>query len=239
MGRRIKLDRYDDDIIIRETVKDDRKQADKVENKQQLDKLLDRNGAVANEIQDRPYGEHLVGYNADGTRKVEKERVKREITGLKQEIVGARGYSKRYTDTIIDQQLALDEDGKVLTGREKRNLNARRYQVRAKALLTLARVGEVEISSYDKGILNGLAAGQYDDVVYGKQDRRGQRRYERGTLVSEYERNNANYSVRSSDPAGRARAAELTERLREANRGGGASRTGRGSFYDEIRRDIA
>lgn len=212
MGRKIKL-RSDEDFDLVVKLKDDRHKADKVKTPQQLDMFLNSNGAVANQLYiEGGYDNPLIAYNPDGTRRVNKENVKQAVLDLREEIVNTRFEPKERTQDLIDSNLAYDlETGNPLTRQQKINANNRQYQIRAQALLLAARVGDVDISSYDKGILNKLAEKRYFEAVYGKEDSRGIQRYEKGTF-----RNKLGFDtgrIRYSDSAGEARAREKADQL--------------------------
>lgn len=220
MGKRLRKRKYDEDEIprTRRRPKDDRPKADKVKTDKQFDAFLDQNGAVADAIQEEgiSYKDQIVKYKADGVRTVDRENVKKAVVSLRDEITSTRFTPKEEVEKIARQTIVRDDKGRELTTREKNAEIAYDYQVRAVALLTAARVGDVKLSTYDRGVLNRLAEGQYTDVVYGKVQSDGKRQYERGTFKSKLGFGRG--SVRSSTPEGRARANELRERLREANR---------------------
>lgn len=238
MGRGTRLRQGNQGKIIH--IKDDRRVAQKIDKPKQFDMFLDRGGAVANAIYDEAdYPRQIVEYRADGIRTVNNDNVQNAVTSLREEIVNARFEPKDRIDQLRDEEFLTDETGKPLTIKQKANLEAREYQVRAIALLTAARVGKTKIAPYDKGILNRLARGEYYNVVYGKEDSRGQRQFEKGTFKSKLGFRQG--GVRSSTAEGRARAKELADQLREANSGGqtgGNGKTGYAGykgFYDSIK----
>ena len=215
MGRRLKLrddDQFKDGNTIR-IYKDDRKQAANVETPKQLDMFLDRDGAVARRIADEGGDDRLTEYAADGSRKVNVKNTQKAVKDLREEITNSRFYEKTYIDSV-GNSADLREGDRKLTRREKININKREYQTRAIGLQTVVRAGNVEISNYDKGILNQLAAGNYDDVVYGKQDSSGRRRFEQGTFRNQLGLGRG--AIRSNDPSQRARAREKADQLRES-----------------------
>lgn len=238
MGRGTRLRADSNNKIIR--IKDDRRVAQKIDKPKQFDMFLDRGGAVANAIyEEGGYPNQIVAYRADGIRTVNNENVQKAVTSLREEIVNARFEPKERIDKLRDEESLIDETGKPLTRKQKANLQAREYQVRAIGLLTAIRVGKTKVAPYDKGILNRLAKGEYYDVVYGKEDSRGQRQFEKGTFRSKLDFREGNAQSRTAE--GRARAKELADRLREANIGGrsrGKSKTGYSGykgFYDSIK----
>lgn len=238
MGRGTRLRGDNNNKIIR--IKDDRRVAQKIDKPKQFDMFLDRGGAVATAIyEEGGYPNQIVKYGADGVRTVNNDNVQKAVTSLREEIINARFEPKERIDKLRDEESLTDETGKPLTSKQKENLEARQYQVRAIALLTAIRVGKTKVAPYDKGILNRLAKGEYYDVVYGAKDSRGQRQFEKGTFKSKLDFRQGN--TQSSTAEGRARAKELADRLREANNvalSRGRSKTGHSGykgFYDSIK----
>lgn len=211
MGRRVQVFGENLERKLFE-VQDDRRKAETIKTPAQLDMFLDRNGAVAIQIEaEGGYDNPLVGYNPDGTRRINKENVKQAVLNLREEITNTRFEPKERTLELIEDTPAYDNTGKPLTYQQKINANNRAYAIRAQALLTAARVGDVQISSYDKGILNKLAEQKYIETVYGKVDRQGRNRYEKGTFRSKLGFDSGR--VRYSDSAGEARAREKADQL--------------------------
>lgn len=183
MGRRrIKLQRYDAFEERNEvyTAPDDRTSAAKVKNQRDLETLVNRRGAVADVLTD--YDNSLVEYGANGALTVNKPAVQRKVESLTETVKNTRFYGV----AEIERQDAQRAAELGLTVKQLRNLDARQYQTEAIATLTAARVGKVQISPYDRGVLNKLAAGEYQETVFGKEDSGGRRQFERGTFVSQY-----------------------------------------------------
>jgi hypothetical protein len=206
MGRkRYRIEQYDafEERRVIRALPDDRKAASKVKNMRELETLSNRRGAVSEELNN--WDSPLVEYGADGTLKVNRDNVKANVEYLTEVVKSTRFYGVREIDRQEQERAA--ELG--VTQKQVRNMDARMYQAKAIATLAAAKVGKVEISAYDKGILNKLAAGQYYEVVFGKESESGKRQFERGTWVSQYGSN------RKSAVPKDARAEEKARILRE------------------------
>lgn len=181
MGRRTKVREYDTFTQTTRLVaaRDDRSRAGKVRNEKDLKRLVNAAspGVVASKVKELD----LIRYKADGSLEVQNAKVQGEAAIIKQEVLAARFYpqseqEKEYQE--IASQYGVSEA-------EARNIVARDYAVRAKAVLTAARADDVKIDSYTVGILNGLERGQYERTVYGKKTESGERRFARGRFFSE------------------------------------------------------
>lgn len=224
MGRKTRGRRYDaqKNSYVVASVRDDRSKARKVQTARQLSLFANNNGAVSNELVKK----NLVTYSGESKVEVNKERVRREVAQIQREIEEARFEG----DDQIKEQYEREAEQLNLTPRQARNLNKREYSIRAQALLTALEVGKVKINSYQKGILNNLANGKYDDAVFGKQKEDGRRRYEAGTFRAQLR----SRRTRSNDPSVQARARENLQYLNEQRAGGRASTQQFGSFLSAV-----
>lgn len=205
MGRQIKFQQYDafeEKNVIRR-IRDDRKDAGKIKTIRDLQTFTNRRGAVSEEINN--WDSPLVEYGSDGALTVNRDNVKQNVEYLTEMVKNTRFYGVKEIDRQEQERAA--ELG--VTVKQIRNIDSRMYQAKAIATLTAAKVGKVEISAYDKGILNKIAAGEYYEVVFGKESASGKRQFERGTWVSQYGSN------RKSAAPKDARAEEKARILRE------------------------
>ncbi len=184
MGRRrLRLQRYDSFAEKNEvyTAPDDRRSAEKVKTRRDLEVFVNRRGAVADALTD--YDTGLVDYAPDGSLRVNNTAVTQQVSYLTEVVKNTRFYGV----AEIERQEAQRADELGITVKQLRNIDSREYQTKALATLTAARVGKVQISPYDRGVLNKLASGGYQEAVFGKLDRNtGKRQFERGTFVSQY-----------------------------------------------------
>jgi hypothetical protein len=206
MGRkRYRIQQYDafEERTVIRAVRDDRKEAGKVKNMRDLETLTNRRGAVSEELNN--WDSPLVEYGADGALTVNRDNVKANVEYLTEMVKNTRFYGVSEIERQ-EQERAADAG---VTPKQIRNIDARMYQAKAIATLTAARIGKIEISAYDKGILNKLAAGEYFEVVFGKERENGKRQFERGTFVTQFQSN------RKSAAPKDARAEEKARLLRE------------------------
>ncbi len=180
MGRGLKLRRYD--TIFEEynvqTVRDDRRRVANLRTETELARYVQssRSGAVRDEL----FQQRLINFDGDDV-KVDRVQVQKRIQQIRESTVADRYYDFDYFQRQYDD-VAQEQN---ISRRQARNLRNRQYQIEAAAVLAAANAGDVKISAYDKGILNKLAAGDYESAVYGKEDNSGKRRYERGRYFTE------------------------------------------------------
>ncbi len=148
------------------------------------------------------YQQRFITFNERDEREIDRTAVQRELKSLQMEVISARELDK---ETFVSY--AKESIG---TAGTRATINAanREYTVRARVLLTAARLTNVPVSPAEKRILNPLSEGKFIDTVYGK---RGQ--FEGGTLATRVRANKGKGS-RSRDPAWAARAQEQLKYLK-------------------------
>ncbi len=182
----------------------------------------DNSGAVGREIKNRG----LVVYGADGKPRVDEQAVLRAAEQAKQQTISAREYPKEVLDREIDE--IAQRDG--ISRKDAKALIKRREQIQAQAILTAANTGKVKIDSYTKGILNNYAAGRYEQAIYGTEDERGKRQFERGTTFRSFRPDEVEFKGASSAVNTQAAKAEKRKDFIQnvQARSGGSSGKGKG-----------
>lgn len=216
MGRRrLRVQRYDpfEERVAVQSFPDDRKTSEKVKNKRDLETLINGRGAVADELTD--FDNPMVDYGSDGSLTVNPENVTRQAEYLSELVKNTRFYGV----AEIERQEAIRAEDAGISVAKLRNLDSRLYQTKALATLTAARIGKIQISAYDRGVLNKLANGEYYETIFGKEDSSGRRQFERGTFVSQY-----GFDRKRGGPKD-ARAEEKARVLREYRFGDGLRRS--------------
>jgi len=158
----------------------------------------------------------LIGFNRDGSYKIEKDNIDDGVRTLRKAIVDTRELPKEETE----RSAAEIGRNRGISGQQVINAVDREYRAQAQAIRIAARLSGYELSPAEKRTLSQAEDSVYQ-AAYGS---RGQ--YESGTLVNRFGIAQRSGRGRTSDPSARARAREQTERLREA--AGTVSASGRG-----------
>lgn len=181
MGRGIKLKRYD--AFLEENsvqrLRDDRAAADKIKNKNDLEKFANKEGGA---VQLELWENKLIDLNDNFEIEVKPDKVKARAAEL------VKGVTELRYNPYDYWRKSVTEEGKELGVSEKQalNLENRESQVQARAVLLAARVGKVKISPYETGVLKKLAYGRVEDVVWGERAQdTGRRQYQRGRYFTE------------------------------------------------------
>lgn len=157
----------------------------------------------------------LIGFNRDGSYKIEQELIDDRVRDLRKAIVDTRELPREETE----RSAAEIGRSRGLTSQQVINAVDREYRAQAQAIRLAARLSGYELSPAEKRTLT-----QADDSVYrAAYGSRGQ--FEGGTLENKLGIARRSGPGRSSDPSARARARENAERLRET--AGTANASGR------------
>lgn len=179
MGRRIKFRVKDTEGDYLLDTKDDRSNASKVSKTGEgFTKLVNSRGIVSQQAKQMK----LFEFTGDGQVRLNKDKIKQEAAALKQQTLGARFYPEEYNRReISDTAKKLN-----ISKRKSRNLIAREYQAKARAILAASKAGNVELDRSTKAILNKYNAGNYEGAIYGNvSPDTGQRQYAKGRYFAE------------------------------------------------------
>lgn len=185
MGRSIstrQLNPFTGETTLRR-IRDDRQAAQSVRSSEDLREIVsnrfDRvDGAVGQQIREN----RLAEYDSNRRIVINRERVQAEAQNIRRETLAARFYPQEELDRELDD---TSRDFNV-SRQQARNIRSREAQVRAQAVLTAARAGDVQIDRNTRGILNNYARGDYERAIYGNVNPdTGQRTYARGRYRTE------------------------------------------------------
>lgn len=188
MGRRkkkaVRYSEFTESYYLAE-VRDDVSLANpaKVKSEADLDKLVKRKQLPLIEEFDGPVSyelksSQLVTIDAQGKTRVNPTKVVQEAENVKQQVLDARYYGREIYDKQVKEYISQYK----VTPKQAENLIAIDYKIKARAILVSANAGKIKIDSYTKGILNSLAAGKYEETVFGKEG--AVRRYDKGTYFT-------------------------------------------------------
>jgi hypothetical protein len=211
--RKIVYNDFAEDYIIEESSGyDDTRRYSKVSDTKALRRAMAKDGAT------QDYLEQLTYFEGESL-KINKAAVQREAATIRAMVKDARFAG---IDEYERENKSKAERYK-LPAETFESMNERDFKNRAQAVLTAAKVGKVELSAYDKGVLRKLAAGRYKDVVFGHvKDEYGRRTYERGTFRSQYRgKNTGRKSARQQAIADEMRDKGYLKRGRTVNKKNG------------------
>lgn len=179
MGRRIKIRVQDSDSEYILNVRDDRSRATKVaKTGEGFKSLANSRGIVSQQAKQMK----LFAFTGDGQVRLNKAKIKQEATALKEETLAARFYPEEYNRREVTETA----NNLNISEKKARNIIAREYQARARAILAASKAGDVKIDRSTKAILNKYNRGDYEGAIYGNVDEgTGTRQYAQGRYHSE------------------------------------------------------
>jgi len=224
MGRRrLRQQRYDafEEQYTVAAIRDDRPTAKTVKNEQDLTRLARANGIVA----DKLWENKLIEFGADGKLRTDQAAITKASARFTAGVREERFYGLDHQREGI-QNLAETHG---ITEKQAANMYNWEQQAEAIAILSAANAGKVTLSPHEKGILQGAAAGKWDEIVWGKVRSDGRRRYEKGTWKNRMYQGTSR--ARYADSGAEARAQEKADILLKYRFGDSYGRGGAKSSF--------